>query len=83
MSTNRKHGRLSTWFTALIAGGILLQAGGCDKGIQDSVLTGMSTSMQTLATTLIDALFQSMAADDDGAVTTVKAVFDQIQTIFC
>src|SRR5262245_8404876 len=58
-------------------GGSVLVLQGCDPGVRDTVLGGVESAGTTLATTFIQAFFQSLTAPDDNNTTTgTTKVFD-------
>lgn len=61
-------------FVPLLVGGMALQfnLGGCDPEVRDSVLTGLSTSLTTLASAVINAFFLSLG--DSTSSTTQPVV---------
>jgi hypothetical protein len=65
-----------------LAGGVALQVnlGGCDPTVRDTVLTGISTSLTTLASAIIDAFFLSLQGDTTSSTTqsVVKAAFENL-----
>jgi hypothetical protein len=56
--------------TAFAVGGSAFQLSGCDADVRDTLLGGLETTSQTLAGSLIQAFFLSLADDDDGSLTT-------------
>ncbi len=72
---NRGIRRKMLRFVALTAfGGTVFQLGGCDPTVRSTVLTGLSTTTNSLADTLIAAFFASLnnnnAAGAGGFTTT-------------
>ena len=65
-----------------LAGGLALQfnLGGCDPTVRDTVLTGISTSLTTLASSVISAFFLSLQAPTTSGTTqpVVQAVFENL-----
>jgi hypothetical protein len=66
-----RRGRVWVLLLSTSGGALALQA--CDPGVRDTVLGGVSTAATSLATTFIQAFFQSLATDnqDNGGPTTV------------
>ena len=58
--------RPNLWMT-LVAGGPVLQLGGCDPTVKSTVLTGIQTSLTGLVTALINAFFQSLGTGASNA----------------
>jgi len=55
----------------LAVGGSVFQLSGCDPNVRTTLLGGLQTTSQTLATSLISAFFLSIAPDNaDGTLTT-------------
>ena len=74
-------GRL--WLLSAASGGGLLVLEGCDANVRDTVLTGVESATTTLFTTFINAFFESvLTAEDEGTVTTVKAVIERLPEFF-
>lgn len=72
-------------FLPLFMGGLALQAnlGGCDPEVRDAVLTGFSTSVTSLTTSLISAFFMSLQdATTATSQPVVQAVFDGLAGLF-
>ena len=68
-----RHGwraKLLRTVTAFAVGGSAFQLSGCDADVRDTLLGGLETTSQTLAGSLIQAFFLSLADDDDGSLTT-------------
>jgi len=65
-----------------IAGGSVLVLSGCDPTARDTVLSGVEGATTTLFGTFIRAFFETLQMPDTTA-TTVRAVFDHAQTMFC
>ena len=71
----------SRMFLPVLFGGMALQVnlGGCDADVRNAVLTGVSTSLTSLSSALINAFFMSLL--DAGTSTTqpvVQATFDML-----
>jgi hypothetical protein len=71
-----RRGRI--WLVASTMGGSVLVLEGCDPTARDTVLGGVEDSASTLATTFIQAFFETLSApgDDDDAPDTVKVFVD-------
>ncbi|OQZ06167.1 MAG: hypothetical protein B6D36_06425 [Planctomycetes bacterium UTPLA1] len=67
----------------LLVGGMALQfnLGGCDAEVRDSVLTGLSTSLTTLASAVINAFFLSLGDASTTSQPVVQAAFEIIQSL--
>ena len=50
---------------AVLLGGSVLQFGGCNSTVRDTLLTGLESTSATLAQTLITAFFATLTNDDD------------------
>ena len=61
------------WVMLLGTGGGVFALQGCEPAVRETVLGGVSNAATSLATTFIQAFFQSLATDnqDDGGPTTV------------
>jgi len=70
------------WLLSAVSGGGLLVLNGCDTTVRDTVLSGVEGATTTLMTTFIQAFFQSVLTEDEGAATTVKAVVEQVPNFF-
>ena len=62
------NGRLLRWVAAIALGGSVFQLGGCDPLVRSTLLAGLETTTSSLASTVIQAFFVSLA--DDGTGTT-------------
>ncbi len=64
----------SRFFLPMMAGGLALQANlsGCDPDVRNAVLTGISSSLTSLSSSLINAFFLSLL--DAGTSTTQPVV---------
>ncbi|MFO0836889.1 MAG: hypothetical protein U1D55_00055 [Phycisphaerae bacterium] len=63
------------WLISTAAGGSLLVLEGCDPTVRDTVITGVAGATNTLVTSVIQAFFESIAAQgQDTTPTTVKAM---------
>lgn len=71
--------RLHKWARQFAAGGMLFGAfSGCDANVQDTLVGGLQSTAVGLATTLIDALFETFATGgSDGGLTTVKVIVEE------
>jgi hypothetical protein len=68
---------------SMVSGGSLLVLSGCDPTVRDTVLSGVEGATTTLITTFIQAFFQSvLAPDEEGTVTTVKAIVERVPEFF-
>ncbi len=73
---------MRAWFakkSLLAATGSLFVLSGCDPTVRDTVLSGVQSSATVLTTTFLQAFFESLAAQDEGTATIVKAVAQQVQ----
>jgi hypothetical protein len=71
------------WLLSAVSGGGLLVLSGCDPTVRDTVLSGVEGATTTLITTFIQAFFESvLAPEDEGTVTTVKAIVERIPEVF-
>lgn len=74
-------GRL--WLLGAASGGGLLVLGGCDPTVRETVLGGVESAATTLLTTLINAFFESvLSGEEEGTITTVKAVLERVPEFF-
>lgn len=70
--------RLHKWARQFAAGGILFGAfSGCDANVQDTLVGGLQSTAVGLATTLIDALFETFATGGSDSLTTVKVIVEE------
>ncbi len=68
---------------SMVSGGSLLALSGCDPTVRETVLTGVEGATTTLITTFIRAFFESvLAPEDEGTVTTVKAIVERLPEFF-
>ncbi len=74
--------RARLWFYGAAAGGSVLVLEGCDPNVRDTVLGGVEGATTSLFSTLIMAFFESLAAEEDDAVTTVKVLIETASTYF-
>jgi hypothetical protein len=58
------------------AGGSVLVLEGCDMNVRDTVLGGLEGASNALATTFIQAFFESLLTQDEGGPATVKAIIE-------
>lgn len=75
MRISRQSRRIVTISATTIGSAFVLS--GCDVDVRDTVLSGVNSAAAGLATTLIDAFFQSLQNDvpeQDTTTPTVKAV---------
>ena len=71
------------WLLSAVSGGSLLVLSGCDPTVRDTVLSGVEGATTTLITTFIQAFFESvLSPEDEGTVTTVKAIVERIPEVF-
>jgi hypothetical protein len=71
------------WLLSAVSGGSLLVLSGCDPTVRDTVLAGLQGATTTLVTTFIQAFFESvLAPEDEGTVTTVKAIIERVPEFF-
>jgi hypothetical protein len=68
-----RHSRRIVTISATTFGSVVLLTG-CDEDVRDTVLSGVNSATAGLATTLIDAFFQSLQNDEDEQGTTTPAV---------
>jgi hypothetical protein len=66
---------------SLAAGGSILVLQGCDPSARDTVLGGVESAANGLAVTFISAFFQTLTADADAAVSTVKAIMHHASAV--
>ncbi|MFH0982517.1 MAG: hypothetical protein V2A79_13410 [Planctomycetota bacterium] len=66
------NGRWLRWVMAAALGGSVFQLGSCDPTVRTTLLAGLATTTTSLATTVIDAYFQSLQDEDTStqALTT-------------
>ncbi|MCK4661162.1 MAG: hypothetical protein KAV82_16700 [Phycisphaerae bacterium] len=64
------NGRLLRLVMALTLGGSMLQLGSCDPTVRSTLLTGLETTSQSLASTVIQAFFVSLVDDGAGSSST-------------
>lgn len=70
-------------FLSAVSGGSLLVLSGCDPTVRDTVLGGVESATTTILTTFIQAFFQTvLAPEDEGTVTTVKAIAERVPEFF-
>jgi len=83
---NRMRGLLlrgRIWLLSAVSGGSLLVLGGCDPTVRETVLAGVEGATTTLLTTFIRAFFESvLTPEDEGVVTTVKAIVERAPEFF-
>ncbi|MEP0848159.1 MAG: hypothetical protein HRF50_15220 [Phycisphaerae bacterium] len=70
------------WFYSLAAGGTAFVLEGCDPNVRDTVLGGVEGATTSLISTFIAAFFQSLAAEEDTTVTTVKVLIENSAALF-
>lgn len=58
------------WLATLTMGGAFV-LGGCDPAVRDTVLGGLQSVSTDLASTFIAAFFESIAAQEEEAATTI------------
>lgn len=73
----------SKMLVPLLVGGMALQfnLGGCDTEVRDSILTGLSTSLTTLASAVIEAFFLSLGESATTSQPVVQATFELLQSL--
>ncbi len=75
--------RAKIWLISTATGGTVLVLEGCDPAVRDTVIGGVEGASTTLVTSLIQAFFESLLApEDDGTVTTVKAIVESLPQFF-
>ncbi|MBU0716628.1 MAG: hypothetical protein KJ749_00125 [Planctomycetes bacterium] len=70
MSKRSRWVRFTRFTMAAAVGGTVFGLSGCDPAVRTTVLTGLETTTQSLAQTLITAWFLSMD-DDSGSGTSL------------
>lgn len=70
------------WLLAAASGGSVVALDGCDPTVRDTVLDGVGGAATGLASTFISAFIQSLQADQEETVTTVRAVLEYLPDIF-
>ncbi len=65
-----KRGRIG--LVAASLGGSVLVLEGCDPTVRGTVLSGVEGASTTLVTTIIQAFFESLLAQDEGDATIVR-----------
>ena len=71
------------WLLSAVSGGGLLVLNGCDPTVRETVLAGVENATTTLLTTFINAFFETvLAPEDEGTVTTVKAIAEWVPEFF-
>jgi len=71
------------WLGGLLLGGTVFQAGGCDEEVKGTIFSGVQTATTNLVSAFINALFLSIAPEEEPAITTVKAVIDHAASLIC
>lgn len=74
--------RSRLWLLTVAAGGGLFVLEGCDPTVRDTILGGVGSAATGLASTFIEAFFQSLMADEEEAVTTVRAIIETVPQFF-
>ena len=74
--------RARIWVLSAVSGGGLLALSGCDPDVRDTVLGGVESATTTLITTGIQAFFETLLAEDEETVTTVKAIVEHAAEFF-
>lgn len=64
------------WLYTLVSGGGLFVLEGCDPTVRDTVLGGVGSAATGLSSTFIEAFIQSLMAEEEETVTTVKAIVE-------
>lgn len=67
MSRRGFRGRLLRLGVTLTLAGSAIQLRGCDPAVRDSLLTGLETTAQALATTLVQSFFTALQNNDDSS----------------
>lgn len=70
------------WMLTVASGGGLFALETCDPNARDLVLGGVESAATGLASTLIQAFFQSLATDGEGTATTVRAIIENAAAIY-
>ncbi|MFQ5805723.1 MAG: hypothetical protein ACE5I3_04650 [Phycisphaerae bacterium] len=71
------------WSLSAASGGTMLVLSGCDPNVRETVLAGVEGATTTLLTTFIRAFFETvLAPEDEGTVTTVKAIIERVPEFF-
>lgn len=74
MYKRRSQRRLLRALTVLAVGGSVFQLGSCDPTVRSTLLTGLATTTEALADTLIQTFFTSLANNNStggtGGLTT-------------
>jgi hypothetical protein len=70
--------RTQKWALLTTAGGLLVLSG-CDPTVRDTVLAGVEGASTVLSTTFLQAFFESLVAQDEGAATIVRAAVETAQ----
>ena len=65
--------RVQAWVLIMATGSGMLALNGCDPAVRDTVLAGVSDAATSLASTFIEAFFQSLSKDETETPTTVQA----------
>lgn len=73
-------GRL--WLLTASAGGSLFVLEACDPTVRDTVLSGVGSAATGLAGTFIQAFIESLQAEDEETISTVKAITEFVPEIF-
>jgi len=71
--------RTHKWALLTTAGGLFVLSG-CDPTVRDTVLAGVEGASTVLATTFLQAFFESLIATDEGAATIVRAAVETAQS---
>jgi len=70
--------RARKWALLTAAGGVFVLSG-CDTTVRDTVLSGVESASTVLTTTFLQAFFQSLMSQGEGAATVVQATVDSGQ----
>ena len=69
------------WWLTVATGGSVFVLEGCDPTVRDTILAGVEGAATTLFTTFVAAFFQTLEQEEE-AVTTVKAIIQQLPQYF-
>lgn len=73
--------RSRLWFYTVVAGGTVFLLEGCDPGVRDTVLAGVGSAADGLASTFIAAFIESLNSDEETA-TTVRSFIEMVPQYF-
>lgn len=58
--------RMMRFMAAVAIGGSAFQLSGCDSAVRETILTGLESTTQTLASSLVSAFFQTLSNNSAG-----------------